>query len=290
MARVLIIGGTGMLGHRLALSLSKNHETAVTIRRDVAPPKLTNAFQKSEVKVFSGIDVVDFGQVAKVVHLYRPDVVINCAGIVKQLENSKLHTVAIGINALFPQRLGELCTRLGLRLILLSTDCVFKGTKGNYTEDDLPDADDLYGLSKLLGEIKDKENIFTIRTSIIGKEITGNKSLIEWFLSEQKLKGYKNVSYTGYTTQTLSKIIEKYLLTPEYSGLYHISSPVISKHDLLCRVNEIYNLKKEITPESELFIDRSLNSERFQKMAHFTPPTWDEQIKDLLIEDPLYAE
>ena len=199
---------------------------------------------------------------------FKPDVVINCVGIIKQSDNSKHVLDSIPVNSLLPHRLSSLCRLLNARLIHFSTDCVFSGNKGSYLESDNPDPIDLYGRSKLIGEVMD-QNTITLRTSIIGHELKSNKSLLNWFLSSQnEIKGYKNAFFSGLTTLEVAKVIEKYILpNPDINGLFHLASDRISKYDLLSKISEVYNHKIRIIPAST-YVASSINQE-----AKATSPT-----------------
>jgi dTDP-4-dehydrorhamnose reductase len=230
-------------------------------------------------RVFSPLRADDFTSVQKVLLKYKPDIVINCIGVIKQLPAAKDHLQCIEINALFPHRLAKVCEEIGARLIHISTDCVFSGKKGMYTEDDFPDCDDLYGRTKLLGEV-DYPHAVTLRTSIIGHELKSNVSLVDWFLSQEgKVKGYTKAIYTGFPTVELARIITDYVIpNRELAGLYHVSSDPISKYDLLRLVVKQYNKKIKIEPDGDFFCDRSLDSSRFRATTGYRPPSWEELV------------
>jgi dTDP-4-dehydrorhamnose reductase len=169
------------------------------------------------------------------------------------------------------------------RLVHLSTDCVFSGSRGGYREEDAADADDLYGRSKLLGEVGESPCI-TLRTSIIGSELSRKSGLLEWFLAQKggSIKGFTGAIFSGFTTAELSRVIERVLVGyPQAAGLYHVSSAPISKYDLLCRLNTRLGLGVEIVPWSDFHCDRSLDSARFRAEFAYTPPSWDEMIEEL---------
>jgi dTDP-4-dehydrorhamnose reductase len=221
----------------------------------------------------------------------KPEVVINCVGIIKQLDAAKDPIVSLSINSLFPHRLANLCRAAGARMIHISTDCVFSGRKGMYAEDDASDAEDLYGRTKYLGEVA-HPGCLTIRTSIIGHELHSAHGLIDWFLSNRggKVRGFSRAIYTGFTTSTMAKIIADIIANhPELSGLWQVSSDPISKYNLLKIVNEVYNTGIEIEPDDKFICDRSLNSARFRAALNFQPPTWPEMITDMF-QDNLHYE
>jgi dTDP-4-dehydrorhamnose reductase len=210
----------------------------------------------------------------------KPDIVINCIGLVKQLAEADDPLAAIPINAMLPHRLARVCAVSGARLIHMSTDCVFAGTKGMYTETDFADAADLYGRSKLMGEV-DYPNAITLRTSIIGHELTGARSLVGWFLAQEgPVKGFKRAVFSGLPTVEMAKLIRDYVIPhPELHGLYHVSAEPINKFDLLTLVAKTYGKSIEIVPEDQFVIDRSLDSSRFRQATGYAPKPWPELIR-----------
>lgn len=277
--KILIIGASGMLGHKLWIELSKNNEVTGTLRNKF--DLLNNLTNKSRFLV-TGIDVRDKDSLKKLVVSLKPDVVINCTGIIKQLSDSEKHIPSIYMNALFPHLLSDICKETGARLIHFSTDCVFKGTTGNYTENSESDASDLYGKTKFLGETTEK-NTFTIRSSFIGHELKSHKSLIDWFLGATgKIKGFKKAVYTGFPTIEIARIIENHILPhPEISGTLNVSSEPVNKFDLLNIVNRVYGKNIAIDEENSFFMERSLNSEKFRTATGFKPKSWEEMIEEM---------
>lgn len=219
----------------------------------------------------------------------KPSHVINCIGLVKQkLGNNADH---IKVNSLLPHFLFNFCKLHGSKFIHFSTDCVFNGSKGNYIENDIPDANDIYGRSKLLGEIYD-ENAITLRTSIIGPQIFGNHSLLEWFLSQRNpIHGFKNAIFSGLTTYEVSKLIHKIIeQNIKLDGLFHLSMEAISKYELLNIFRDIFNHNIDIYKDTNFVIDRSLNSSKFRSQLGYTPPSWHESINDLYNNTIKYKE
>lgn len=276
---ILILGASGMLGHTLLVDFSRRehfsvHATArnhAGLERWLAP--------ELPARIHTPVDANDFAAVEDVLKKVQPDVVINCIGIIKQQAAAKDPLACIGINALFPHRLANECVRFGARLIHMSTDCVFSGKNGNYTENDFPDCDDLYGRSKLLGEV-DYPHAVTLRTSIIGHELNTHVSLIDWFLTQQeRVKGFTKAIYSGFPTVEMARIIAEVVIPrPELHGLYHVSSTPISKYNLLCLVREIYGKEIEIEPFDDFYCDRSLDSSRFRNITGYIPPSWEELV------------
>jgi dTDP-4-dehydrorhamnose reductase len=278
--RILILGGDGMLGHQLLRHFGRGHDVRVTLHRDAAAYAGYGLFDPAQC--FFGVDVVSRDGLAAIFDASRPDAVINAVGIVKQRDSAKAGIPSIEINALLPHRVVELCRGAGARLIHVSTDCVFSGNKGNYRETDTPDADDLYGRSKLLGEVNEPPCL-TLRTSIIGPELSRKTGLIEWFLAQQgPIKGYRRAIFSGLTTMELARVIERMLVQfPGVSGLYHVSSDPISKYDLLTRFAKRIGKKIDIVPDDQFQCDRSLDSSRFRREFAYTPPSWDTMIDEL---------
>jgi dTDP-4-dehydrorhamnose reductase len=284
--RILILGGAGMLGHKLCQLYRREFDAWCTVRSQPRGPEGFEIWDRD--RMIAGVDAVDFDSVARAIADVKPEVVINCIGIIKQLKAAKDPIVSLSINSLFPHRLAILCRAAGARMIHISTDCVFSGRKGNYTEDDVSDAEDLYGRTKYLGEAG-YPGCLTLRTSIIGRELHSTSGLIDWFLSNRggKVRGYRKAIYTGFTTQALAKIIAEIIVDhPELSGLLQVSSEPINKYDLLRLVNEIYGAGIDIEPDDAFVCDRSLNSARFRAAVNFQPPTWPEMIVEMY-NDPL---
>lgn len=277
-SKVLILGATGMLGHTLLEQLSKRKELDVSATMR-ARGCLDGVAAHLREKIIGNVDADNPDSILKALADVKPDVVINCIGIIKQLAAAKDPITALTINALFPHRLALVCKAAGSRLIHISTDCVFSGTKGNYTENDISDATDLYGRTKFLGEV-DYPHCLTLRTSIIGHEISGFYSLIDWFLNQEgRVNGYTKAIYTGFPTVEMTRIIADYVIpNNDLTGLYHVSSDPISKYELLQLVAKQYKKYVEIEPFHEFRCDRSLDSQRFRNATGYVPPSWTEMV------------
>ncbi len=279
--RVLVLGGSGMLGHKVVMILKDKFEVWATLRENFLPAKyFDNLLPK---KYICGVNAEIFGTVEKSIVQLRPDVIINAIGIIKQIPNSKNAIKTLTINAVFPHQLANLAQKNNIKLINISTDCVFSGKKGNYTEEDTTDASDLYGKSKNLGEVSE-ENCLNLRTSVIGRELKTSHSLVEWFLSHagKKVKGYKNAVFSGFPTIVLADIIADLIVNhKKMHGVYHVSSQPISKFDLLKLLKKAYQIEIEIEPFEEVKIDRSLNSTKFRLETDFKPESWEEMIKKM---------
>ena len=273
-----------MLGHKAfeILSLNDKYEVYGTLRSENDIKKYFSE-SKNCRNIFSEIDALDLNSVFDIIDSLRPDLVINCIGIIKQLKESHNALLSIEINSLFPHKLADHIKGSKIRLIHISTDCVFSGDKGNYIETDHSDAKDLYGKTKFLGELINYNNCITIRTSIIGPELQTKVSLLEWFLSQKgEVNGYVNAIYSGLTTNELILIIEKYIIpAPEKKGLYHLSSDPISKYNLLKIIAKIYNKKIKINPFNEFKNNKSLNCDKFIDDFNFKKKSWVQMIKEL---------
>jgi dTDP-4-dehydrorhamnose reductase len=278
--KILILGGDGMLGHQLLTLLRERHEVKVTLRQDLQAYAAARLF--SPDNAFCGVDVRAADRLLAVLANFHPEAVVNAVGIVKQRPDGLDVIPNLEINALLPHRLALICAATGARLFHISTDCVFSGNRGQYREDDVPDPVDIYGHSKLLGEVT-QAGVITLRTSIIGRSIYRNASLIDWFLRQQgRIKGYRNAIFSGFTTKEVSRVIAMLLERhTAASGLYHLSSSAISKYDLLVRLRDRLGRSIDIAPDDTVRIDRSLDSTRFRSEFGYVPPSWDKMLDEL---------
>lgn len=272
--KVLVLGGDGMLGHELRRELRDHHETRVTQRSASSDPQ-----------VFAGVEARGSSRIEEVIAQFRPAAVVNCIGIVKQRPEAEEAIASIEVNSLLPHRLAIACRAAGARLVQLSTDCVFSGKKGGYREEDLPDPVDVYGRSKLLGEVTG-DGALTLRTSMIGLGLYRKTSLIDWFLAQKgKVPGYRKAIFSGLTTRELSRVLRMILEKhPQASGLYHLSAAPIDKYALLVKLRERLGKSIDITPVDEPRIDRSLDSTRFRRVFSYKPPEWDAMLDELAVE------
>ena len=279
--RIVILGGAGMLGHRLVATLGKEFEVWATLRGPA--PATAPAGLFSPDRTITGIDVLNVDAVTDVMARVRPDAVINCVGIIKQLAAAKDPFLSVAINSLLPHRLHRLCRAAGARLIHFSTDCVFSGRKGGYTEDHPSDALDLYGRSKFLGETVG-EGALTLRSSIIGHELGSASGLVEWFHSQRgkRVQGYRRAVFSGFTTHEMARIVRRVLTEhPDLSGTLQVSSEPINKYDLLMLVRQACGVDVEIAPDDTVQIDRSLDSTRFRQLTGYDPPVWPQMIQEM---------
>ena len=287
--KIIILGATGMLGHKLMQVLADKFLITGTVRGRTLDLSDHPVF--SDMIIIGNIRADDLKSVYKAIDTTEPDVVINCIGIVKQLPAAQDPLQSISINALFPHQLAKICQQKNVRMIHMSTDCVFSGHKGNYTETDPSDAEDLYGKTKFLGEV-DYPGCLTLRTSIIGRELDTTHGLIEWFLSQEgkTVSGYKKAIFSGLTTIALSEIIAKIIINhPQLSGIRQVASEPISKYDLLDLVNKIYDVKIRIVPDETIINNRSLNPEKFKKETNIKIPSWEYMIEEMYRDPTPYA-
>lgn len=277
--KVLILGATGMLGYSLFSNLNEHANLSVfgTVRGIAGKESFFSSVQQ---QLITGVDAYDISSLQHAIETVAPDVVINCVGLIKQHGISKQHIDAVKINALLPHELANICDQFNAKLIHFSTDCVFTGEVGLYTEDSLPDARDLYGKSKCLGEVSYGKHL-TLRTSIIGHELTSAVSLVDWFLSQgESTKGYTKAVFSGLPTCYIAKLLVEYILpNPEVAGLLHLSVDPIDKYTLLKLIAKQYQKQITIAESKELVIDRSLNSDKFRKLTQFNPPAWSDLVE-----------
>ena len=267
-----------MLGNAMFRTLSEAGELEVwgTVRSPGARKSFDDVLASH---LLPGVDVENADAISDVLNRIRPDVVVNCIGLVKQFAEAGDPLLALPINAMLPHRLARLCSLLGARLIHISTDCVFNGKRGAYTESDVSDAEDLYGKSKYIGEV-DYPHAVTLRTSIIGHELASHHGLVEWFLAQEgRVNGYTRVRFSGLPTVELSRIVRDFVLPREaLRGVYHVASAPIAKYDLLKLVARVYKKKIEIVPDDSIAIDRTLVADRFREATGYTAPHWEDLV------------
>jgi dTDP-4-dehydrorhamnose reductase len=279
--KVLVLGASGMIGSTVLRVLSEKNDWHVfgSVRDGSVKRFFTAEIGEN---LIAGVDVEHPDSLVKILDKVRPDVVVNCAGLTKHKPEAEDPLIAIPINTLMPHRLAGLCKLVGARLIHVSTDCVFSGEKGGYTEDDFTDARDVYGKSKALGEV-DYPHAITLRTSTIGHELQSEYGLLDWFLSQQgRCKGYTRAVFSGLPTVVFAQVVRDVVIPhKELSGLYHVAAEPINKFDLLKLIAEIYGKSIDITADEKLVIDRSLNAKRFQLATGYIAPKWSALIKTM---------
>jgi dTDP-4-dehydrorhamnose reductase len=280
--RVLVLGATGMLGHVLRRECERRTETFATIRSE-----------SDDRNVVEGVRAEDPDSVARAIDDTEPEVVVNCIGVVKQSPAVADAVSLITVNSLFPHRLAAECHARGVRLIHVSTDCVFSGRRGDYVEDDLADPTDLYGRSKLAGEVSGPGTV-TVRTSMIGRELQTRNGLLEWLLSQPaggSVRGYANAVFSGPTAPELARAIVRVAADqPELEGTFHIGAAPISKYDLLLELRDAFGLELEIERSQQPVIDRSLDSGRFRAATGWNPPSWNRMVAELAATTDLQPE
>lgn len=289
--RALVLGAGGMLGHMAMRVLSRSHQTYGTTRSSKKEQTRLSRFITSDQWI-ENVDVQDLTQIENVVKKIRPDAIINCVGLVKQKMDSRSYIESIKVNALLPHQLNQIAERQDSKLIQISTDCVFTCQPGIKYQDDVPDARDLYGITKMLGEVN-YSNALTLRTSIVGRQLYGNESLFEWLLSQKgkTIDGYRNAKYTGLTTQALCEIIDILLRKRmDLCGIWQVSSDEISKYELATKLNKKLSLNIEVRENLEFSCDRRLDSGPFKRETGIRIPTWDEMINQFADDQKAYRE
>ncbi len=280
--RVLVLGASGMLGNAVidVFSQDSSYEVWGTLRSASA---LRYFAVEQRARLLVGVDVLDQDALVRALDMVRPNVVINCVGLIKQLADAQDPLSTLPVNAMFPHRLARLCGLADIRVIHVSTDCVFSGRTGAYTESDPSDAEDLYGKSKFIGELHDLKHAITIRTSIIGHELNSNFALVDWFLSQTgAVRGFAKAIFSGLPTVELASVIKDCVLThPELHGLYHVAAAPITKLELLRLISRQYKKEIDIVPDERLVIDRSLNYERFRQATGYVAPAWPDLIEKM---------
>lgn len=283
--KVLVLGGDGLLGHHLLGVLAPLHETRVTLRRPLGDYAPLGCFSAKNAR--GGIDVRDPAALGATLAEFRPEAVVNAVAVVPQRADAGDVEVNLAVNAFFPHRLAAMCREIGARLVHVSTDGVFSGGRGNYGEADRPDPADLYGRSKLIGEVAG-EGVLVLRTALVGPGLAGGKvgpgnGLIDWFLQQQgRVKGYRGAIFSGLTAKELARVIER--LVGRHlgaSGLYHVGGAHISKHDLLAGLEKRLKRGVQVVPDDAVSVDRSLDSTRFRGEFAYAPPTWDAMLEEM---------
>lgn len=287
--KILVLGVTGMLGNTVFRALeTSGYNVWGTLRTTQG---LKYYMPEIRHRLIENVDVLDHDALLTVFDRLRPNVVINCVGLIKQLACSNDPLITLPINALFPHQLSNLCAMVKARLIHISTDCVFSGKKGFYSEMDLSDAEDLYGKSKFIGEVSDQHHAITIRTSIIGHELNSHYALVNWFLSQKEcVKGYVNAIFSGLPAIELAKVIQDFVIPNNHLyGLYHVAAKPINKYDLLHLIASVYHKEIDIVPDDSVMIDRSLNAGRFEAVTGYVAPEWSVLVKRMHQEQFDYA-
>jgi dTDP-4-dehydrorhamnose reductase len=278
--RILVVGASGMLGHEAIRVLAPDFEVWGACR---SPQDLPDLGVPPE-RLLGGLDAEKAESAWALVERIRPTLVLNAAGIVKQRKAGKVAIPSISVNSLWPHVLADACAAHGARMVHVSTDCVFSGARGRYVESDVPDAFDLYGRSKLLGEVTDQDHVFTLRTSIIGWQLGEPTGLVAWFATHrnERLKGFAKAVFSGLTTGALTEVVRDVVMKDAtLSGLWHVSADPIDKYSLLTDLARHLGWNLDISPVDQPVIDRSLDSTRFRERTGWTPPSWAEMLEEL---------
>jgi dTDP-4-dehydrorhamnose reductase len=291
MSRIVVLGGEGMLGHKMFQILGRRYPgTVCTIRGALAEPFYRRIGNYVPELVIEGVDVMDLDGLAGRLGVLRPEVIVNCIGIVKQRDEAASAIPSLTINSLLPHRLAAAAAVWNGRVFHFSTDCVFSGRRGGYSEDDLSDAEDLYGRTKFLGEVG-VANALTLRTSIIGRELSQFRSLLEWFLAQRggAVRGFTRHLWSGVSTNYLARLVGDLIADhPALHGVYQVSSGTINKYDLLILLRDAFRLDVEITPDDRESCDRSLRGGRFQTATGIICPPWTAMAAELAADPTPY--
>lgn len=283
--KILITGIDGMIGHKIAQSLSQDFYVIGSTRKNIKPLDLGI----NKCKLVKHDFLID--DTEKFLENIKPDVIINCVGITIRrgininIVNTKL------INSDLPHIFNNWVEKNNKKLIHFSSDCVFDGKHGNYLEHSKKNAQDIYGRTKSMGEINGEKSL-TIRCSIIGREIFNYTELFEWLYSmkNKSIHGYKNVIYSGVTSNWMGNLVKDILKNNiELSGLYNISSIPISKYDLLVKLSKAFNLGVKITCNTNIKSNKVLISKKFTEITGVNPPSWDDLIVDFKEDSDKYS-
>lgn len=280
---VVVFGASGMLGHKMLQILSSRFNVTGTLRGANRSQIL------EEYNLYEGVDVKNFVSVTTALNELDPDVIVNCIGIVKQLKESDDFNISHMLNSEFPHKLCTYAKSHGMQVIHISTDCVFDGKTGMYTENSIPNATDIYGRTKFTGELHDI-NAVTLRTSIIGREIDTTHGLLEWFLSKKSgvVYGYEKSIFSGVTTNELSNLVGNIIFKGKnLSGLYHVAATPINKFDLLTMINSYLKPNERITINAidGDIINRSLVGSKLKIAFNYSPPPWKNMLDEVMIKD-----
>jgi dTDP-4-dehydrorhamnose reductase len=294
MPGILVLGADGMLGHKMFQRLGARFPgTRGTLRTSTRDPRFADVALLQGDAIVEGVDAMDEAALRARIDALRPDVLVNCVGVIKQRDAAHDPIPSITINALLPHRLAAWLRPWNGRLIHFSTDCVFSGRRGRYREDDLPDAEDLYGRTKFLGETRDTPNALTLRTSIVGRELFHHQSLLDWFLAQRgTVRGFTRVIYSGVTTNHLAEVVGDVIERHrDLRGLYQVASEPIAKHDLLRLVKEAFGKTDvEIVPDDREVSDRSLDGSRFAAATGYRCPPWPALVAELAADPTPYGQ
>ena len=288
--RILILGASGLIGHKLLQKLSIDFDVYATLHRSKENYGLMPLF--SGQNIIDEVDVSDFENVSAILHYVNPNVILNCIGITPRKDEINNLYKVIKINSLFPHQLANWAKVNNKRVIHFSTDCVFNGSTGNYTENSLTTAEDVYGRTKALGEINYSHTL-TIRSSFIGQELFGKTELLDWFLNQEgkRINGFTNTLYSGVSTNFMTHIVKTIILNaPKLSGLYQLApEKPISKYELLCIAKRAFEVNIEIIPENKQVHTPTLNGSKLKDKIKIKVPSWKEMMNDLALNKDFYT-
>lgn len=289
--KILVLGGTGMLGHKMFQKLKSRFDNVrAAIHGPIGNWSGVELFERHTV--VDNFEASDMSAVRNVLLAEKPDFVVNCVGVIKQRAEANSYITSLTINSLLPHQIASVIEPWGGRLIHFSTDCVFSGKKGEYTEADASDAEDLYGKTKFLGEVA-MPNAVTLRTSMIGRELTHFKSLLEWFLRQKssRVEGFTRAMYSGLTTNKLADITGD-LIEKDFrlAGLFQVTGRTISKYELLLLLQKAFRPDVEVLPDEMVFCDRSMIGEKFREATGFEAPSWPELVEELVADRTPYLK
>jgi dTDP-4-dehydrorhamnose reductase len=282
--RILITGASGMVGHRLVRHFAADREVIAVLRPGGRPGRLDRVLAPATQEISPSLTSTDIG---RLLDRHQPQVVLNAAGLIKQRPAARDEAAMMEANCALPTRLAAACAARGIRLVHVSSDCVFSGTRGRYREDDVPDASDTYGRSKAMGEPVGP-GCLSLRTSVIGPEIGSAFGLLEWFRSRrgQQADGYKRVIFPGLPTIAVAEIMEMVIdRFPDLSGLFHVGADPISKYDLLDLINQRYALGVTLRAVDHPVSDRSLDCSRFAAATGYRAEPWPVLIDRMALDE-----
>ena len=288
---ILVLGASGMLGHMLVRVLAPHHEVRGTTLGNFDHKSLLARVLKRDYWV-DCVDIRDWVALEMTISATNPDVVINCVGVIKQKMETSNVMDAICINSLAPHKLAQLCDSKGIKLIHFSTDCVFEGTPGLKRPSDTPNATDLYGTTKRLGEVTYGQTL-TIRTGFVGRQLSGSEGLFEWLWSQRgrPVNGFKNAIYSGLTTMALSRVVQDIIEKhPNLAGLHQIASTPINKFDLINKLNNRLALNLSVESNSDFWCDRSLDGSEFTGLTNIAVPSWDDMLDEFASDQHFYRD
>ncbi len=264
--KVIILGANGMLGHVVSAYFKEHKHTVIETTRDKKSEYYYDAFS-------------DVYSIEKIIKKVKPDAIINCIGILNAAAENN-HALAVMVNSFLPNYLDLLSEKYKFKFVHITTDCVFEGDIGNYTEESIPDATSFYGRSKAMGEVNNDRTL-TLRLSIVGPDNNPNGvGLFQWFSNQAgTVTGYSEVYWTGVTTVELARIIEEGI-KKNLSGLHHVvNNEKIKKADLLRLFEKYFNFGINIIDDNNVKSNKSLI--RTSKSYDFNVPSYEEMIKKM---------